>query len=979
MKTSYKFILKINPNYINKINESEIDNEILLYALENGYDFSKDYDDKFCKFDIYVNWNLKNKKDFINDYIRSKHFSFDKISEDNKIIIDEIFKTKPSLLIKCIEKDIKFINYLSKDCVFDDVDFNSLVWVLKNNSISYSMLNEDFLIDNYKLGLEFLKLDFSNIVNFKKYISNYKNYVGEILDCFRQNVKNNIKYLNEINDLELDNTFKENIIDVLKEEGILLNSQTPSFIFDNEYVVRNLLLYDLNNSRYIEKEVNLTYEEEGYIINKINEDNINFDEIPGCFKNHPKIVFAILKNNINIIDNKNFDCSLYLDMIVNFIRVGEYRLNFNTKKEVLEYIGKYFLEQVLDLDFNNIKYFENLDVVYLGNQKNLYEVLKNNGYEFSELNKIFKANPYIIKECLNKGVINVERLDLSSVDFSGMLREDIVNFEIYVINLAKENAINNNETINKWENEILSSNKKNKVLSSNFYVGNINDNSLLSYPNDVKEIFFETNDVASINLLIDRVKASNNNIEKIVIDLPDELYSKKELESIKDKNLVVFGSKNDLTRISVEEMIKIDDTLDLFVSDIKKSDLSPFERYIVVYNIVKSFKKYRFYNDDEIKDRDYSDQSRNIYLIMQNDYMVCVGYARLLETLLKRVGINCIPWDVVTNSSSVGHERNYINIVDPKYDIDGYYMCDATWDKIQDKMMENGYDHLHLTTNDTRKEYEFNKSVNSNATLNDDIFNDYTDEELFNYLKEGTVYKNNFVKLKEIMKKLDPTFYYKIYDKELNIELVKEINKYLKTKLNNEIIKEKDIKAIFEINQFIEGKKYSVEEYTEKWNDFVIDNYYSDDMLIGNYKADVKKYYDSFKDMKLKDYFNLFNDNSLSKYKRKCFNEAVVEFSSQFLKPENNTYFGIGFKNNVVVFDISIDGDLFRNNKIDDVKFKLEELGYKVEFIGSSNYNIILSNEYLEKTFLEVYTDLEVIKNDYLKVYNDVLNQGLSK
>lgn len=127
MKTSYKFILKINPNYLNKINESQLNDEILLHALENGYDFSKDYNDKFCKFDIYVNWNLKNKKDFINDYMCSKHFSFDKISEDNKIIIEEIFKTKPSLLIKCIGKDIKFIDYLSSKFIVDDLDFNNLV------------------------------------------------------------------------------------------------------------------------------------------------------------------------------------------------------------------------------------------------------------------------------------------------------------------------------------------------------------------------------------------------------------------------------------------------------------------------------------------------------------------------------------------------------------------------------------------------------------------------------------------------------------------------------------------------------------------------------------------------------------------------------------------------------------------------------------------------------------------------------------
>lgn len=982
MKTSYKFILKINPNYLNKINESELNDEILLYALENGYDFAKDYNDKFCKFDIYVNWNLKNKKDFINDYIISKHFSFDKISEDNKIIIEEILKNKPSLLIKCIEKDIRFIDYLSSYFIGDDLDFNNLVWIIKNNNISYSMLNEEFLIDNYKLGIEFLKIDFSNIVNFKKYNSNYIQYTNEIFECFSEDLKNNIKYLSEINDLEISSELQEKIVDILKYEGILLNEQTPPFILENEYVVRNLLRYNLSNSKYIVKEVNLTIEDEEYIIEKINENNIIFDNVPLCFRNSPKIVLAILKNNIHIIDNQNFDCSLYLDMIVNFIRTGEYKLNSNTKKEVLEYIGMYFLEQILDIDFNNIKYFENLDVIYLGDSKILYKKLKSNGYEFSELNKIFSNNPYIIKECLDNGILSIDNLDLFNLNSIGMSYEEMLNFEIYIINHAKKNGINNNEIINKWENEILSSNKKDKVFSSNFYVGNIKDNSLLSYPNDVKEIFFENNDIDSINLLIDRVKASNNNIEKIVIDLPDKLYSKEELQSIKDKNLIVFGSEKDLTRISAEEMIKIEDTLDLFVSDIKKSDLSPFERYIAVYNIVKSFKKYKFYNDDHFKDHDYADQSRNVYLIMQNDYIVCVGYAKLLETLLKRVGINSITWDVITNSDLIGHERNYINIVDPKYDINGYYMCDATWDNVQLEMMTNGYVHLHMTTNEARNENEFNKNIgNKQATLNDEMFNDYTDEEMFTYLNEGLYGKKNFKKLISIMKQLDPAFYYKIYDKELNIELAKEINQYFKTKLNKKITEEKDIKAIFEINQFIEGKKYSIEEYTEKWNDFIVKNLYSYDMLIGNYNEDINKNYENLKNIKLSEYFALTNNSTLGSYNLMCLREAYINFSSQFLKPVNETCFGINYDTNSDKFfmTVSIDGELFRSGKIDDVKLKLEELGYKVELIGSFNYNIILSNEYLEKTFFETYNDLETIKNDYLTVYNNVLKQGLSK
>lgn len=46
--------------------------------------------------------------------------------------------------------------------------------------------------------------------------------------------------------------------------------------------------------------MNLLNEDVEYIITKINDDSINFNEIPVCFKNNSKIVFAILKNNIGI-------------------------------------------------------------------------------------------------------------------------------------------------------------------------------------------------------------------------------------------------------------------------------------------------------------------------------------------------------------------------------------------------------------------------------------------------------------------------------------------------------------------------------------------------------------------------------------------------------------------------------------------------------------------------------------------------------
>lgn len=981
MKFTTKLLIKLNPSFLNNVDESELTDEIIIYALENGYDYNKDINDKFCMYDTYINWNLKNKTDFINSLIYSKHFNYDKISLDNKSIVQGLIKNNPSLIQKLIEKDIRFIEFLSKDLI-NDLDYNSLVWSLNFNNISYSQLNEEFLIDNYKLGLEYLNVDFSNIVNFMKYNSNYKFYEKEIIEIFNKNIKNSINYLSELNVFELDDKTKENIVELLKNEGILINSNTPKFIFNNKYIISNLIKYDLNNSKYIDREIYLSNEDNEYIINNINEDKIVFDEIPLCFKKNKEIVFTILKNNIDLIDSKNFDYNLYLDIIFDLVKTGDYKLNSFTNIGILEYLASNHLKDILELDFSNIKYFEDLNIVCLYNFKNIYNILKNNNYKFDRLNKIFSSNPYIIKECLENNIIKFEDIDFSKISFNDSTNEEKVNFQIYIINTALEKSIENNEIINRWKSEVLDLNREHKFNTSNIYVEKIKNDSLVSYPSNVSEIFSSEADIDSINLLIDRVKSSNNNIERIVVDLPEELYNLEELERIKDKELVVFGSKNDITRITVEDMIKTEKTLDLFVSDIKSSSLSPYEKYLAVYNIVKSFKDYRFYKDNKDEDHDYADQSRNVYLIMQNDYIVCVGYARLLQTLLKRVGINSVAWSVQTINDS--HQRNYVNIVDSKYDINGYYMCDATWDKVQDEMMLKRYDHVHLTTNDARQENEFDKSIDPNADLYDEMFNDYTDEEMLNYLKEGYHIHNNFHKLKEIMKKLDPILYEKIKDRKLSLELASEINVYFKTKLNKNISKEVDLKAILEINQYIEGRRYSEEEYIEKWNDAIVLNGYSInplngfkyDMLIGNLEDDINKYIEYLKTVKLIDCYDIIdlNNNKLGNYKKMCVRQAFYKLSSQFLVQENDMSFQVGYDNstNKLFMSISINIEL-----MEKVKEKLEEMGYIVELNPGYPINIVLDNKYLDKSLFEAYSDFENIKNDCLLAYNEVLSTKL--
>lgn len=145
--------------------------------------------------------------------------------------------------------------------------------------------------------------------------------------------------------------------------------------------------------------------------------------------------------------------------------------------------------------------------------------------------------------------------------------------------------------------------------------------------------------------------------------------------------------------------------------------LSPFERYLYAYNVVKKFRKYKE-NDDNKK------EARDLYRILDKDnkYMVCQGYAVLLHDLLEKLGIESevidvtvekgfdeVPIDVEVTPDGVktgraGHARVRVHLVDPKYDIDGIYYADPTWDN---NMNNDAYNHALMTQEEFIESHRF--------------------------------------------------------------------------------------------------------------------------------------------------------------------------------------------------------------------------------------------------------------------------------
>lgn len=206
--------------------------------------------------------------------------------------------------------------------------------------------------------------------------------------------------------------------------------------------------------------------------------------------------------------------------------------------------------------------------------------------------------------------------------------------------------------------------------------------------------------------------------------------------------------EEDLYPYTQEEYLEENQKLENIIKPIKESNLSPYEKYIAVYNVVKQFKPYK--DNDENKS-----EARELRYILNNEYIVCVGYAKLLKVLLEKVGINSMCLSIYTKEEleedidlktrETNHQRNIIKIDDEKYNIHGIYLADATWDN---NMEKDYYDFANLTF-DRKKEESHLEKISTYDYLLD-----------FHNLEEF-IEKINVYLRKLINKKSSPTEYKK--------------------------------------------------------------------------------------------------------------------------------------------------------------------------------------------------------------------------
>ena len=238
---------------------------------------------------------------------------------------------------------------------------------------------------------------------------------------------------------------------------------------------------------------------------------------------------------------------------------------------------------------------------------------------------------------------------------------------------------------------------------------------------DASSITIESDDYEKIKKYI---KCFNIPKDKEIIITNDNLHNpclmSLEINKIHD---VFKSSKNILLEIdgnnspeTISNCMKSMQIIDDFVSEVKSLNLSPIEQLMYVYDWVR---------DSVYKMEDKTDEksvSRDLSSALLSGKIVCLGYSNIFNIVAKKLGFNAEVFYLENKTNEKrGHSRNIVYIKDDKYDIDGVYLFDTTWDSKKDgNSFLNKYLYFAKTFDELKNIDERMNLVSTDYSLLDD-------------------------------------------------------------------------------------------------------------------------------------------------------------------------------------------------------------------------------------------------------------------
>lgn len=264
--------------------------------------------------------------------------------------------------------------------------------------------------------------------------------------------------------------------------------------------------------------------------------------------------------------------------------------------------------------------------------------------------------------------------DENRIELSPHVRNDEYCVAVFVKDITSFEEIKDNE-------ELL--NDMSKVYEYMFGKNdryNILTRYLEEHFDDIKKFICTCSEV-SISGEPQQIKQyiKENGFEKKIVLYNDVLPLKREIldemtEYFGDMPCVKFFIEGNDAPVTLEEYTKTVAKIEEIALSVRKLGLSPIEEIMYVYDLVRD----RKYIEEE--DTEEYTVSRDLTSVLFGDKIVCVGFSILFNSILNCLGYDTMKFVLSPLNGKDSHMRSLVYVKDEKYNIDGMYFFDPTYD-----------------------------------------------------------------------------------------------------------------------------------------------------------------------------------------------------------------------------------------------------------------------------------------------------------
>ena len=285
-------------------------------------------------------------------------------------------------------------------------------------------------------------------------------------------------------------------------------------------------------------------------------------------------------------------------------------------------------------------------------------------------------------------------------------------------------------------------------------------------------VTFNTTDYSAIFSAIKKISNAKQNINyKINISNKNSFndFIFNNIDILSFDNIKIIQNERVFENVEFKEYVKNEKMLLDMVAPAR--NLSPLEKYLYAYNLTKNFKEYS-------PSEEGWEQSRALYNILDNEYIVCAGYTRLLEDLLDKLGIKSQEFGVVAHDEVTNQYGNHsllqVKIVDEKYGIDGIYFSDPT----NDSDKKNDYYQYALMSNLAQQYTPLNSYIETERFFAANSVEEFYD----NFTKWYNKQENKERAIKDLAKQFIKIIYK--FDKNIYDEIFEKYSKLLNSDID---------------------------------------------------------------------------------------------------------------------------------------------------------------------------------------------------